>query len=638
MTAPVTLERRGRIAVLWIDNPPVNALSEGVRRGLACCVAEAEADPGVERIVLLTRGRTFVSGADIKEFGKPSDAPNVADVIALVADAKKPVVCGVHGAALGGGLELALACSHRLCVAGAQLGLPEVKLGLIPGAGGTQRLPRLVGAAKALEMLVTGEPIGAREALAIGLIDAIVADGGEAVIRYLEASPTIVRRPSLEVPAGAAAVVEQLLASWRRTATERYPGLKAPQSCIDAVAAACTLPLKQGLAREKTLFRELLGGAESKALIHLFFGEREAARVLFVPADVKPLQISRVTVVGAGDHAADLISLLAGGRISVAVFEPDSSRKALMATALQRRGTAHVTTSSAAERLRDQVVLAEDLRVIADADLVVVADSLVDNACRQRIDEVAEHAPSQAILAYVGENPAFADSTRWAGRALCLHAPAGFVGSRALETARGQGASPEVAAAGASIGRLLKMTAITPARAGILLGPRLIGAYLDQALALKAEGVPAERIDGLLQRFGMALGPLAWLRAHGADDGCSHSFDLGSGRGSTESDQVSDREIIERCVLALVNAGAKMLEGGLAMRGRDIDVLWVLGYGFPRRLGGPMFYADTLGLDQVLASLIGYQNRLGEAWAPASLIRELSAGGRSLARFAVPRP
>lgn len=576
MSGTVTMEVRSRVAVLWIDNPPVHALSEGVRRGLAHALADADVRPDIDRILLLTRGRTFVSGADIKEFGKQSDAPKVAEVIEMVATAGKPVICAIHGAALGGGLELALACSHRLATPSARLGLPEVKLGLIPGAGGTQRLPRIVGPVKALSMLVSGEPVDAREAAAIGLVDEIVTDAGEAAIARTIAWSGLARQPAVQAPATAPADIDVILDDWRRSAAETYPGFVAPQSCIEAVAAACTMPLDRGLAREGELFRSLLGGPESKALVHLFFGEREVSRQPAMPGAPRPRTVERVVIVDTGRPISD--------------------------------------------RQRTD---------LAAADVVVILPCGPTETDAWRLKEAIGLAGPDAVIAAVGGPPSFSTGTPWQDRALCIDAPKGIENARILEIGHGPHTAPDVAGCATALGRRLNALAIVPARPGILLGPRLVRPYLAEAGALAATGVAPARLDAALEAFGMECGPFALAARLGMT---IPRPDMVPG------EDVSDEILVERCVLSLINGMAKMLGAGEARRAVDLDVLAVMGYGFPRRLGGPMFHADRLGLDHVLSSLNRYREKHGEAWNPASLIVELAATGGLLSKFVAPPP
>jgi 3-hydroxyacyl-CoA dehydrogenase len=663
----VRYDREGDVAVVTVDHPPVNTLSPGVPEALQAAIVRAGADPDVRAIVVMGGGRTFIAGADVREFEKPSAGEYLASVLAVVRaieDSVKPVVMAIHGAALGGGLEVAMAGHYRAIAPTAQVGQPEVKLGLIPGMGGTQRLPRLAGFAKAVEMCAFGASLTARDALAAGIVDRVIEGdlrtGTVAFAREVAGQPIRRTRDRAEklTPADAA-----LFAVARQQARKKLRGQTAPLAVIDAIEAASAGSFDEGQRRETELFRACLDSPQSKALIHAFFAERAAAKL--PDADAKPYDIRSAAVVGAGTMGAGIAMALANAGIPVRLKE--TSPQALdrgMETIRRRYAGALITpqlTWDGFERA-DIVIEAvfEDLdvkrQVFAELDILVKADCvLATNTSSLDVDAIAA-------------------ATRRPEMVIGVHffSPANVM--RLVEIVRGQATRPAVVATAAALARRLGKVGVFAGNGRGFIGNRMINAYGREAQSLLLEGASVEQVNQALFDFGMAMGPLAMYDLVGndvmlaiadpADAGglpvlrqlCARNC-LGqkTGRGWSQYDsqrqassdpetaalieqaareagiarrEVAPEEIVDRCVFALVNEGARILEEGMARRSSDIDVVYMTGYGFPAWRGGPMFYACSVGLAGVLARVESF------GWSPAPLLRRLADDGRDFADFA----
>ncbi|MCY1338504.1 Fatty acid oxidation complex subunit alpha [compost metagenome] len=697
MSAPVQLERRDNLALITVNNPPVNALGLAVRQGLLEAFRAAEADPQVAAVVLVCAGNTFIAGADIKEFGLPPQAPALPDVVAALEACAKPSVAVIHGTALGGGLEVALACHYRIARRDAQVGLPEVKLGLLPGAGGTQRLPRVAGVAKALEMIVSGAPIRAGEALEHGIVDALfdgdLTDAGLAHARQLLADGKGARRTGEREVPGSAEANAELIRAKHAEVSQRMPGLFSPLRCVAAVEAAATLPLTAGLKRERELFQECLASPQRAALVHAFFAERQAAKVAGVTPDTPLRRIERAAVIGGGTMGVGIALSFTNAGVPVTLLEIDA---AALDRALQRaRDTyaASVKRGSLSEaEMERRLALLEgvtDYAALSDVDVAVEAvfeDLNVKRQVFERLDAVCKPGAILASNTSSLDLDAIAAFTRRPQDVIGLHffSPANVM--RLLEVVRGAQTSAEVLASAMALAKRLKKVAVVVGVCDGFVGNRMIFQYGREAEFLLEEGATPQQVDAALRDFGMAMGPLAMRDLSGLDIGmairsrqraslpaeyplpgvldkvCAAGM-LGqkSGRGfylyepgnrtpqpnpailplleaasrerGIERQALSAEYIVERTILALVNEGAKILAEGVAQRASDIDLIYLNGYGFPAFRGGPMFYADQLGLAHVLARVREFHARFGAWWQPAPLLEKLAAEGGSFAAW-----
>ena len=687
ITPSVDLDRRGRIAVLTINNPPVNALSQHVRQGLRDGVTQAIADAAVGAIVITCAGRTFIAGADITEFGKPPREPGLHEVLDLIESSPKPVVAAVHGTALGGGLEVTLACHYRVGVRTARFGLPEVKLGLLPGAGGTQRLPRVVGVEKALQMIVSGDPIGADAALNHGLIDAIV-DGDLTAAGVAFAEKVLSeRRPlkkirDLEDALAAARGKPEVFADFRKSVARQTRGFRAPESCIKAVEAAVNLPFDAGLKRERELFLELMASPESKAQRYFFFAEREAAKIPDVPPDTPAKEIKTAAVVGAGTMGGGIAMTFANVGIPVTVVE--ISREPL------ERGLAVVRKNYEATASKGRLTAADvdkrmglirgttDFGAIADADIVIEAvfeEMAVKKDVFAKLDKICK---ADAVLA---TNTSTLDVNEIAGATarpesvIGMHffSPANVM--KLLEVVRGAKTSKPVIATAMSVGRRIGKVPVLVGVCYGFVGNRMLHQRGKQAERLILEGALPQQVDKVLYDFGFPMGPFAMGDLAGLDVGwrirkgrgeraliADRLCELGrfgqkTGAGyyryeggdrtpipdpdvekiilevsreqSVQRRPISDQEILERLLYPMVNEGAKILEEKLAIRASDIDVIWVYGYGWPVYRGGPMFWADQVGLKAIKTRMLEMQHRHGDVWQPAALLSRLADAGKA---------
>ena len=686
----VQLEVRDGIAVITIDNPPVNALSRHVREGICNTVRAAVADSEVTGIVLACAGRTFIAGADITEFDKPMQPPGFLEMVDVLDDSPKPVVAAIHGTALGGGLETTLACHFRVAVPSARFGLPEVKLGLCPGAGGTQRLPRVVGPGKALEMIVGGNPIGAREAHAHGLADEVVeGDLTEGAIAFArravaEGRPLVRIRDRDEkvAPArGDSAIFDE----FRKKHARRMRGFEAPEACIRTVEAAVELPFDEGMAREQAIFAELMGGAQARAQQYFFFSEREAAKIPDVPRGTETLDVKRAVVVGGGTMGGGISMCFANAGIPVSMVE--MNREALdrgLATIRRNYENTAARGGFTAEQVEERLGLIDgvlDLDAAREADVVVEAvfeELAVKQETFRRLDALA---PAHAVLATntsALDVNAIAAVTARPESVIGTHffSPANIM--RLVEVVRGEKSSKETIATAMALSRRLGKVPVLVGVCHGFVGNRMLFARQREATRLILEGAPPEAVDAVLYDFGLPMGPFAMADLAGLDLGWNEATSTGStirerlceaGRRGQKTgagyydyepgsrvpkpspvvariirefaedhqvrrrDDIGREEIFERLVYPMINEGAKILEEGIALRASDIDVVWVYGYGWPVYRGGPMFHADEVGVDRIVARLKELEAAHGEEWRPAALLeRVASEGGRIGAR------
>jgi 3-hydroxyacyl-CoA dehydrogenase len=696
----VTTTSRDGIAVITFDNPPVNGMGLAVRRGLLDALAAANADAAIAGIVITGGGKVFSGGADIKEFNTPraEQAPNLHDVIAKVEASPKPVCIAINGTALGGGLELSLGANYRVANARAEVGLPEVKIGILPGAGGTQRLPRVVGLETALNMIVSGASVPAAKLAATALFDSVVeGDPVDAAVELLKEKIAAggphprVRDRKVEHDEA-----EALLA-WARmgvaAASANYP---APLRCVDAVAASLK-PFDAGMAVEREGFTVLLNSPESKALRHAFFGERAASKIDDIGADVQPREIRTVGVIGAGTMGGGISMNFLNFGIPVTLVE--TTQEALdrgLATIRRNYENSAKKGKLTDEQVEQRMALVTpslSYDALGDADLIIEAvyeDYAVKQAVFEKIDAVAKPGAILATNTSTLDVDRVAAFTKRPQDVLGLHffSPANVM--RLLEVVRGAKTAKDVMSSAMAMAKRIRKTAVVSGVCDGFIGNRMIEQYSRQAGFLLDEGALPQQVDRAAEAFGFAMGPFRMGDLAGNDIGWAirkrryvekpgmvypKNADLlcemgrygqktGKGwydyvpgdrtpRPSAEVEAmivghsqaqgisrraISDQEIVERLVYALTNEGARLLEEGIAARASDIDIVYLFGYGFPPWRGGPMFHADQVGLYNVLASMRGYaRGYQGEAWEPAPLLVELAEAGLSFNQY-VARP
>jgi 3-hydroxyacyl-CoA dehydrogenase len=694
----VEFAKQGDVAIITINNPPVNALGPGVPEGIAQAIEQIDADDSISAAVLLGAGRTFVSGADIREFGRmrSGEAPattSFPDLLNRIENSRKPVVMAIHGNALGGGLELAMAGHYRVARNDAQLGQPEVKLGLIPGAHGTQRLPRLAGVAKAVAMCAEGNPISAAEALKFGILDRLIEGellaGAVAFAREIAGKPAP-RTRQRDEKLGGSTDHSAVFARARETARKKQRGMIAPLAAIDAVEAATKLPFDDGCRFERKLFLECLASEQSKALIHVFFSEREAAKIHDVPKDTPTNPVNRAAVVGAGTMGGGIAMVLANAGLPVLLKEADQ--------AALERGMANIRKNYAGSVARGRLTqpfVDERLNLIRptvtydgfdQADLVIEAVFESMALKKQVFAELDRILKPDTILA---TNTSTLDID---GIASATSRPESVIGThffspanvmRLLEIVRGRKTSKEVIGTAMQLAKRLGKVGVLVGNCRGFVGNRMFHHYMREAVFLVEEGAAIEAVDKALYDFGMAMGPLAVGDLAGLDVGwrirkeyrhlekpgvrqpmvhdrlCEMGrFGQKTGAGWYRYDEkrqaipdpdVADlirkwateagipqrkmpaEEIVERCLYALVNEGARILEEGIALRPGDIDVIYINGYGFPAYRGGPMWYADTIGLARVYERIREFEHEHGELWRPAPLLERLAQQGKTFA-------
>lgn len=700
MSQPVRVTQQGDILLVCIDNPPVNALSDAVVDGLDRSLADAKANPAVRAVVVYGAGRTFVAGADIKAleglaWGQGGGAPQMHERLKRIEDLGKPVVMAMHGTALGGGVELAMAAHYRVAVGSAQLGQPEVNLGLIPGAEGTQRLPRLVGVEKALEMCVSGRPIKAADALAAGLIDRIVegdlVEGAVAFANEVAGQPLRKTRERMDkLPSREA--LPALLDAGRKLAAQVRRHQTAPLSAVDAIEAAATLPYDEGCAREAELFAVCANSQQAKALIHAFFAERTVAKVPGISKDTPVPPIATVGIIGAGTMGTGIAMACANAGIQV-ILTDSTAAAADKGLATVRKNyesslkRGRLTPEAVAERMaRIRAQAGYDGFEAADVVIEAVFESMaLKKEIFGALDRIAKPGCVLGTNTSTLDIDAIAGATSRAGSVIGLHffSPAHVM--RLLEIVRGSQTTPETIASALAFAKRLGKVGVVVGNNPGFVGNRMMFPYMYEAQYLVEEGATPEQVDRALTNFGMAMGILAvddmggldvlfrvqQELGHFADPAVrkplvhTRLYEMGrlgqkTGRGwylygddrKPQPDPevvalieklaaeagitrrpISDSEIAERCIYALINEGAKVLEDGYALRASDIDVIYVTGYGFPGWRGGPMLYADLVGLKTVYDRIVAFHRDLGERWAPAPLLARLAAEGRTFREY-----
>jgi 3-hydroxyacyl-CoA dehydrogenase len=690
LNSTVSVTRHGDIAVVLLDNPPVNALSHHLREPLDATLKTLRDDQSVKGIVLACAGRTFVAGADITEFGKPPKAPSLRDLIeTLETITTKPTVAAIHGTALGGGLELALGCHFRVADKGARLGLPEVKLGILPGAGGTVRLPRIVGPEKAVAMIVSGTPIGALAAEENGLVDALVDNlVPDAVAFAREAAET--NRPLVAVRDRNARIeaARTNMSGFEKAAaeaTKKSRGLEAPLACAEAVRNAITMSFGEALDAERRTFEHLVAGDQSKAQRHLFFAEREAARVEGVGKEVKPREIRKAAVIGAGTMGGGIAMSFVNGGIPVTILE--MSKEALdrgLGVIDRNYGISVSRGSLSPEAHKKRMALftpTTSYDDLADADIIIEAvfeEMAVKKEVFSKLDAIAKPG---AILAsntsYLDVNE-IAAMTKRPADVLGMHffSPANVM--KLLEIVRGKETAPDVLATALSVAKRIGKVPVVVGVCHGFVGNRMLSARSADLEALLLEGATPQQVDKVFTDFGWPMGPFAMGDLAGLDIGMRNRKSLGvkavvadaicemgrygqkTGRGyyiyekgsraptpdpeiekliedkaretGVNRRAISSEEIAERTMYPMVNEGARILEEKIAARPSDIDIVWINGYGFPVGRGGPMFWADLTGLKKIAERLEYWHGKTGkDVFAPSPLLKQLAAEGKGFA-------
>ncbi len=686
------------IAVVTVNNPPVNALSPGVPEAIQAAIGAAEEDPRARALVLIGAGQTFIAGADIREFGKivSGERPRLdfLPFLQTIEDSPKPVVVALHGTAFGIGLETAMAGHYRVIAPNAQVGQPEVKLGLIPGAAGTQRLPRLAGPAKAAEMCALGEAVTAQEALSLGIVDRVIE--GDLLIGALAFAREAAGKAARKTRERNEKLLDfdpAVFVKLREQVRKMKRGMNAPLAAIEAVEAATKLTFDEGCRREAELFYECLFSSESKAMIHTFFGERTVAKIPGLRKDLRPGEIRRAAVIGAGTMGGGIAMNYANAGIPVIVKE--TSREAL------DRGLATIRNNYAKTVSKgglSQAAMDGRMALITpqlgydgfeEADIIVEAvfeNMSVKKAVFSEMDRIAKPACILASNTSSLDIDEIASATGRPDRVIGTHffSPANVM--RLLEVVRGKATGDEVIATAMALGKKLGKVAVLAGNCFGFIGNRMIAPYLREAYFLVEEGASVEDVNQALYDFGMAMGPLAMDDLAGLDVGWAireagkpfqkpgvrqplvpdllyrqQRYGQKNGRGwslydanrnakpdvevaalikkaarehGIERRKIGREEIVDRCVYALVNEGARILEEGIALRAVDIDITYLYGYGFPAWRGGPMFYADTAGLPNVLARIKTFQQQEGDAfWKPAALLERLAKSEQTFASF-----
>ncbi len=694
MSDIVTYAVQGHLGVITLNNPPVNALSvsKGVLQRILDAIKEGEHDTAVKAFLIIGSGRAFCGGADISEFGKPapvglSTLPNLVTYMDTVT---KPMIAGIHGFALGGGLELALACHFRAALPGTQLGLPEVKLGILPGAHGTQRLPRVLGAARALEMMTSGDPIAAEKALELGLIDELLK--GEMPAAAVQFANRVVRegREIKRTNAGQAAVdgpVDEFFRTARAKLEKTYRGYPAPLVICDCVEAAVRLPFAKGVQLEREGFEKLRPGTVSRALRHLFFAEREVAKIPDVPEGTPVRAIRTAAVIGAGTMGGGIAMNFANAGIPVKMLEMSQAALDKGLGIIAKNYAATVAKGRLKQEDMDKRMSllqgALDYEAIKDADIVIEAvfeDMAVKKQVFERLDAVMKPGAILATNTSTLDIDEIAAATQRPEDVIGLHffSPANVM--KLLEVVRAAKTGKDVLATSMKLARTIRKVGVVAGVCDGFIGNRMLHSYFREAGFLLEEGALPQQVDKVIEDFGFAMGPFRVSDLAGLDVGwyirkrqaatrpahlryskiadqiCEmgrfgqktnagwYRYEPGSRtpipdpqiealieKASAEAGiarrAISDQEILERCMYALVNTGAKILEEGIALRASDIDIVYVYGYGFPRFRGGPMFYADTVGLDQVFESVQRFHAQHGEFWTPSSLLERLAKEG-----------
>ena len=683
-TSPISTRRHGDVLIVLSNNPPVNALSTAVRQGLVDAIAEAEADEAVRAVVIACEGQTFFAGADITEFGKPPQQPWLPVVVDTIENCSKPVVAAIHGTALGGGLEVALGCHYRVADPSAKLGTPEVKLGLLPGAGGTQRLPRAAGVPQALEMCATGNPIGARQAFDCGLVDRLVE--GELIphaVAYAEEVRDVRPLPKASERHDRIAEADPaIFERFRATNAKKFRGFDAPLKNIEAVKIATEKPYSEGVIEERKLFMELMGGAQSAAQRYFFFAERKASKIDGLPENTEPRAVRKVGVIGAGTMGGGIAMNFLSAGIPVTIVEMGQEALGRGCGIMRKNYEASAArgklTVEQVEKAMGYLQPTLDFAALADCDLIIEAvyeNMDVKKDVFAKLDKVAKPG---AILAsntsYLDINEIAASISR-AGDVVGMHffSPANIM--KLLEVVRGDKTAPDVLLTAMGLGKKIRKVPVVAGVCHGFIGNRMLMPRQIEATRLLLEGATPEQIDRVHVEFGMPMGPFQMADLAGVDIGwhrdpnrietirdqlCAMGrwgqkkgagfYDYDDKRRPTPSPavqeviedfakkqgverrEIGDQEIIERTLYTMVNEGAKILEEGIAQRASDIDVVWVYGYGWPVYRGGPMYWADSVGLQMIVEGLKRQEERMKPDFSFSQLLLDKAGKGESFTR------
>ena len=680
---------QGNIAILEVDNPPVNPLSSGVRAGLAESILTANTDDTVEGIILTGAGRSFIAGADISEFGQKSDGPDLHTTLREIEFSKKPVIAAINGTALGGGLETALVCNYRIASDNAIVGLPEVNLGLLPGAGGTQRLPRLIGPSQALKMMLAGTPISAAKALQQGVIDSISENSLiEDAILFLQDKIGLDSHPKVRdrnEKVFEARGDDNVLAEARALAAKTRRGQFAPGQIIACVEAAINEDnFDDGMKKESDYFLECLVNPQREAMIHIFFGERAASKIADIPKETSLHPIQKAGVVGSGTMGGGIAMLFANAGIPVLVLDQDEDNLQRGMGVIEKNYQMMVDRSRMSSEQKDTVMglitptlTYEDL---ADVDMVVEAVYENLDLKQEIFRNLDAHTNENAILASNTSGldiDAIASATNRPEKVVGTHffSPANIM--RLLEVVRGDASSNETMATVMALGKKMNKASVVSLNAPGFIGNRMLSGYVYQANMLLLEGALPNQVDNALESFGMSMGPFRMMDLVGLDLGwrarklanlesplvnkisdelCEQDrfgqknlkgfynysegsrapnpapeneniYKLISEKHNFVRREISDQEIIDRCILALVNEGAQILSEGVAQRSGDMDIVYINGYGFPIWRGGPMCYANMLGLEEVIKKISEFAKSDAKFWKISPLLIKLASEG-----------
>ena len=690
----VGYEKRGAVAVITLQRPPVNALGQPLRQGIKDRLEEALADDAVEAIVLVGSGRGFSAGADITEFGKPPQTPHLREVTDVAELGSKPVVAAIHGMALGGGYELPLGCHYRIATPTARVGQPEVKIGIIPGAGGTQRLPRLIGIEPALEVIVAGDPVPAPKALELGMIDAIVEgdDLTAEAVAYAEGllgdgkGPRVIRNltDKIGTPDEVAAAFERS----RQMIARRARGMRAPEACVEAVEAAISQSFEDGMAKERELFLECVQSDQSKAQRHVFFGEREVAKIPDVAADTPTQAIEAAAVLGAGTMGGGIAMNFANAGIPVQVLETSQEALDKGLDLVHKNYAGSVSRGRMTQEQMDAamglITGTLDYGDLKDADIVIEAvfeNMDIKKEVFAKLDATCKAETIIATNTSTLDVNEIASATGRPDKVIGTHffSPANVM--RLLENVRGEASSDQTIQTVMQLSKRINKVGVLVGVCYGFVGNRMLHAYSREANFLIEEGALPQQVDKVIYDFGLPMGPFAMGDMAGLDVGwrirqerakthpsnqryswigdrlCERGrfgqktsagwYKYAEGSRTPEPDpeveelivgmsealgierrEISDQEILERCMYPLINEGAKILEEGIAMRPVDIDIVWIYGYGFPVYRGGPMFYADLIGTETVYDVMQRLFETHGELLKPAPLLERLAKDGK----------
>ncbi len=697
MNQVVSTEYQGPIAVIRIDSPPVNAISKAVREGVIAAFDEVEGKAEVQAVVLACAGRTFIAGADISEFGKEITGPTLLDMLASIESSSKLTVAAIHGTALGGGLETAMHCNYRIALDKARIGLPEVHLGLLPGAGGTQLLPRLIGVQAALEAMISGRMISAGEAAKLGAIDRLVEEDIEAsAIAFAQEllDSAAEKKPARDIVIDPASVPEGYFHAFRAGIAHKARGYFAPEQIIQCVEAAVNLDYEAARQVEREKFEACIASSESAGQRHVFFAERAASKIPDLPKDTPLRNIEKVALIGAGTMGGGIAMNFASRGMPVYMVDLDEE-------AIQRgldvvrgnyaRGIKKGRmTEEKLEQLMQLFIPTTDYADLADADLVIEAvfeNMDLKKSIFGRLDEVCKEGAILATNTSTLDVDEIASATSRPADVLGMHffSPANIM--KLLEIVRAEKTAPDALATVMKLSKTIGKVGVVSGVCYGFIGNRMLEGYRREANLMLLEGATVEQIDQAIYDFGMPMGPFAMADLAGVDVGVKirrerrkagkladdprdgviaelivdmgrhgqktgagfYRYEAGTRKGipdpeiealvrreaerlGIEQRQIGHDEIVSRCMYPLINTGAHILEEGIAIRAGDIDVVWVYGYGFPPYRGGPMFYADTVGVENVYRTICEYRDRLGDEfgyWEPAPLLASLAKrGGR----------